>query len=219
MRSISRAINNLEDMDKKLSLAIDARREFDFKSDAAFFILQNIFLQKRFPHLLANEGIFYGSCQFPALGFVVERFKGIESFRTEPFWKIILTDHKYSEKFEFTWDREKLFDEYLVSKIMENITEGGSLACVIDMVNISKSRCRPLAMDTIEMEKLSFRILKINSKTTMQIADSLYGQGFISYPRTETNIFPEDLNLYDLVEAQCFDNRWGGCFIVHIIST
>jgi DNA topoisomerase-3 len=29
----------------------------------------------------------------------------------------------------------------------------------------------------------------------MKIAEKLYTQGFISYPRTETNIFPPDFNV------------------------
>lgn len=43
----------------------------------------------------------------------------------------------------------------------------------------------------------------------MRIAERLYSQGFISYPRTETNIFPNNMNLNGLVEMQTADNRWG----------
>lgn len=43
----------------------------------------------------------------------------------------------------------------------------------------------------------------------MRIAERLYSQGYISYPRTETNIFPHDINLKDLVELHTGDNRWG----------
>lgn len=43
----------------------------------------------------------------------------------------------------------------------------------------------------------------------MKIAEKLYTQGFISYPRTETNIFPKELNLNALVEQQRDDDRWG----------
>lgn len=43
----------------------------------------------------------------------------------------------------------------------------------------------------------------------MRIAEKLYTRGYISYPRTETNIFPRDLNLTALVEQQTADPRWG----------
>lgn len=43
----------------------------------------------------------------------------------------------------------------------------------------------------------------------MKIAEKLYTQGIISYPRTETNIFPKELNLVPLVEQQTADARWG----------
>jgi DNA topoisomerase-3 len=55
---------------------------------ASFTRFQTLRLQKAFPQQLANNLISYGSCQFPTLGFVVERFKQRESFVSEPFWKI-----------------------------------------------------------------------------------------------------------------------------------
>ncbi len=44
----------------------------------------------------------------------------------------------------------------------------------------------------------------------MATAEKLYTSGYISYPRTETNIFPKELNLTPLVENQVQDPRWGG---------
>jgi len=45
-------------------------------------------LQKVFPDKLAKSLISYGSCQFPTLGFVVERYNDIHNFIPEKFWKI-----------------------------------------------------------------------------------------------------------------------------------
>ena len=52
------------------------------------------------------------------------------------------------------------------------------------------------------MEKLASRKLRINAKETMRIAEKLYTAGYISYPRTETNIFPKEMDLRPLVEMQ-----------------
>jgi len=72
-----------------------------------------------------------------------------------------------------------------------------------------------LFMSFKELEKAASRKLGINAKETMKIAEKLYSQGFISYPRTETNIFPKELNLSNLVQLQVQDNNWGGkCFLL-----
>jgi len=45
------------------------------------------------------------------------------------------------------------------------------------------------------LEKQGSRKLRINAKEMMRIAERLYTQSLFSYPRTETNIFPKELNL------------------------
>lgn len=52
----------------------------------------------------------------------------------------------------------------------------------------------------------------------MKIAEGLYTKGIISYPRTETNIFPKELNLTPLVEMQTPDRDWGD-FARRILSS
>lgn len=64
-------------------------------------------------------------------------------------------------------------------------------------------------MDTVELEKTGSRKLKLSAKEIMTIAEKLYTQGFISYPRTETNMFSKDMNLRPLVEMQTAHPDWG----------
>lgn len=59
-----------------------------FETGAAFTRFQTMRLQKIFPEALSDKLISYGSCQFPTLGFVVERYKQVQAFIPEPFWKI-----------------------------------------------------------------------------------------------------------------------------------
>lgn len=80
---------------------------------------------------------------------------------------------------------------------------------VTDVQQKPKSKWRPQPMDTIQLEKIGSRKLKLSAKTIMTIAEKLYTQGFISYPRTETNKFSKDINLRPLVEMQTPDQEWG----------
>lgn len=43
----------------------------------------------------------------------------------------------------------------------------------------------------------------------MEVAEKLYNQGYISYPRTETNKFPKTMNIKELVERQMGSQQWG----------
>jgi DNA topoisomerase-3 len=42
--------------------------------------------------------------------------------------------------------------------------------------------------------------LKISPAKCMEIMEKLYNRGFISYPRTETNIYHKSINLREIVK-------------------
>uniref|UniRef100_A0A6P7FEZ4 DNA topoisomerase n=1 Tax=Diabrotica virgifera virgifera TaxID=50390 RepID=A0A6P7FEZ4_DIAVI len=206
--SVHRALQTLGQPNKNVSDAVDVRQELDLRTGAAFTRLQTLRLQKVFPQKLADKLISYGSCQFPTLGFVVERYQAIEDFIAEPFWRIKMSRTVGDITSDFNWKRDRLFDKNACEAILD-ICKENPVATVENVEGKEKSKWRPLPLDTVEMEKNVSRKLKINAKDTMQIAERLYTQGFISYPRTETNIFPKELNLGSLVQQQLNDNRWG----------
>ncbi|XP_065846647.1 DNA topoisomerase 3-alpha-like [Oscarella lobularis] len=206
--SIHGASQNLGRLDRRIVDAVETRRELDLRIGAAFTRFQTMRLCKVFPADLADQLISYGSCQFPTLGFVVERHKQIENFISETFHKIKVTYQTNEGLTEFNWKRGRLFlqiaCEVLHDRCMEN-----SLATVVAKTSKHKSKWRPLPLDTVELEKLASRKLRINAKETMRIAEKLYTQGYISYPRTETNIFPLTLNLNEIIGKQTNDPNWG----------
>jgi len=50
---------------------------------------------------LGDRLISYGSCQFPTLGFVVERFLAIDRSKFEPYWKLRVIDYREKLSVEF----------------------------------------------------------------------------------------------------------------------
>ncbi|XP_006875592.1 PREDICTED: DNA topoisomerase 3-alpha [Chrysochloris asiatica] len=207
-QAIRGACENLTEPNQRVSDAVDVRQELDLRIGAAFTRFQTLRLQKIFPEVLAQQLISYGSCQFPTLGFVVERFKAIQAFVPETFHRIKVTHEHKDGLVEFNWKRHRLFN-HTACLVLYQLCMENPVATVVEVHSKSKSKWRPQALDTVELEKLASRKLRINAKETMRIAERLYTQGYISYPRTETNIFPRDLNLIVLVEQQIPDPRWG----------
>lgn len=206
--SVNRSLQNLCEPDKAISDAVDVRSELDLRIGAAFTRFQTLRLRKVFPTTLADMLISYGSCQFPTLGFVVERFLAIEEFKIEPYWKIKVMDIRDNISVEFKWERGKLFEK-LPCEIFLDICLEQPNATVQKISSKPTSKWRPLPLDTIELEKQGSRKLNLNAKEIMRIAEKLYTQGLISYPRTETNIFPKELNLISLVNQQINNPAWG----------
>ncbi|KFP87266.1 DNA topoisomerase 3-alpha, partial [Acanthisitta chloris] len=208
LHAVRSACENLAQPDQKTSDAVDVRQELDLRIGAAFTRFQTLRLQKIFPDVLADQLISYGSCQFPTLGFVVERFKAIQAFVPEAFYKIKVTHDHEDGSVLFNWKRNRLFN-HTACLVLYQMCMEDPVATVVEVGSKPKSKWRPLPLDTVELEKLASRKLKINAKETMIIAEKLYTKGFISYPRTETNIFPKELNLSALVQQQTQDPNWG----------
>ncbi|GAW82104.1 DNA topoisomerase 3 [Plasmodium gonderi] len=85
-KDIIHAINNLKYPNKNLAYSVDVRREIDLRMGSIF----TRFLTIRYTHLIKSQTniISYGPCQFPTLGFVVNRYLDIKNFINEYFWSI-----------------------------------------------------------------------------------------------------------------------------------
>ncbi|KAI6653680.1 DNA topoisomerase 3-alpha [Oopsacas minuta] len=207
-RSIKTAIQRLESLDEKLAAAVYCRQELDLRIGAAFTRFLTLRLQKVFPADLADQLVSYGPCQFPTLGFVVDRYKQVQQFVPETFYKLKAVVMKNDISVDFSWSRGRLFNR-AVTEIFLEMCQEHPTAVVSRVASKSKSKWRPLPLDTVEFEKHASRKLHINAKQAMSIAEKLYTQGLISYPRTETNLFPASMNLVPLVQEQTQDGQWG----------
>uniref|UniRef100_A0A7I4Y9H7 DNA topoisomerase n=1 Tax=Haemonchus contortus TaxID=6289 RepID=A0A7I4Y9H7_HAECO len=211
-RAIENAARHLTRLDQKVVDAVDCRSQLDLRIGAAFTRLQTLHLQERFASLLAvpdgKRVVSYGSCQFPTLGFVVERYKAIERFVVETFWKLVVEHKREDKKAEFTWDRVRLFDQDIVQILYDDCMEARA-AKIETVTSKPKTNYRPQPLDTVQLEKLAVRKLRMSAKQAMDIAEKLYNKGYISYPRTETNKFPKNMDLSALVRQQTTSPKWG----------
>eukprot|EP00462_Mataza_sp_D1_P007350 CAMPEP_0175121884 /NCGR_PEP_ID=MMETSP0087-20121206/1411_1 /TAXON_ID=136419 /ORGANISM="Unknown Unknown, Strain D1" /LENGTH=585 /DNA_ID=CAMNT_0016403465 /DNA_START=24 /DNA_END=1777 /DNA_ORIENTATION=+ len=206
-RDIQQAMQTLGQPNPHLSDAVDCRSEIDLRIGAAFTRFQTLRLQSKFAEL-ADTLISYGPCQFPTLGFVVERYLKREAFVPEPFWKISCSYTHQTQTAEFVWERKRLFDRQVCAVLFETVVEEGE-AVVTATHRRETRRRRPKPLNTVDMQKLAASKLRMSSHRAMEVAEALYQRGILSYPRTETQIFKEGTDLAGLIDLQRQSGLWG----------
>ncbi|KAI8341296.1 DNA topoisomerase [Chlamydoabsidia padenii] len=208
-QDVRRAMNNLVKPNENEAKAVDARQEFDLKVGVAFTRFQTRFFQGKYGDLDSTV-ISYGPCQSPTLAFCVERHDRIQSFQPEPFWTITPTIIQSQLPIKLTWMRERLFDKQVTSVFMTNVEKAQKQgAKVLDVSVTKKSKPRPHALNTVEMLKHGSSVLGIGPSECMSIAEKLYMQGYISYPRTETSQYPPNFDLHEVLHEQIKHPLWG----------
>ncbi|KAF9073663.1 DNA topoisomerase [Rhodocollybia butyracea] len=208
-QQIHNAAQNPVNLDQKLVDAVDARIVLDLKIGAAFTRWQTLTLKPNFPQLEDVSMLSYGPCQYPTLGFVVARFQDIQNFRPETFWYIYLSLIRgVNEETRFNWRRGHIFDEDIAIVLYEHVLED-SVARVEKVVKKETKKWKPLPLTTVELQKAGSRLLKLAPKKVLDIAEKLYQQGFLSYPRTETDQYDPQFDFHTLIQKQTADPAWG----------
>ncbi|KAI1126665.1 DNA topoisomerase [Nemania abortiva] len=204
---IINASKNLINLDHKQVNAVASRIELDLRIGYAFtrFLTNSLrTLGGPFQNLLLS----YGSCQFPTLGFVVDRYFRVRNFKPEPFWSIKVMHKREGIDVNFSWARHRLFDRASVIILYERCLTAKK-AKVTKVQEKPTKKWKPLPLTTVELQKMATRFLHMTGQQAMETAEGLYNKGFISYPRTETDRFDPGMNLRALVQKQTQSHAWG----------
>ena len=191
---------------EEITKAFSEPSEIDFDLAAAGEVRQVVDLiwgasLTRFISLAARRGsaniLSVGRVQSPTLAMIVDREREIEAFVPEPYWEISLDSEKSGEPFtarhvngRFT---EKKLAEEAYSRTKEPLT-------VIDVKEGTRTDKAPSPFDTTQFIVAAAR-LGLSAANAMRIAEDLYMNGYISYPRTDNTIYPPSLNLNSILDT------------------
>lgn len=194
-REIWRAWNKLEDdLNWRWVYKALFRQSFDLVTGAAFTRLLTELARRHGRIRLVS----WGSCQTPTLYFVVNREREIESFVPKPFWyfKAEVGSNFYvlnlrSNRF---WKEEEAKNLYKILKEAKY----GFVKNFIENVTINK---RPLPIMTDYLLRDLVKITNLSASKILELAEELYGEGYISYPRTETDKYRPDFDFQSPLNA------------------
>ena len=171
---VIRAAQNPINLDDGQVNAVAARIEVDLRLGAAFTRFTTLALQKMGDGRLAEKVISYGSCQFPTLGFVVDRYFRVKNFVPETFWSIKVMHKRDGLEVNFSWRRNRLFDRMAVVILFERCL-AAKIAIVSKLQKKPTSKWRPLPLTTVEFQKIGSMFLRIDSQKVMQVRRLLNG--------------------------------------------
>ncbi|KAH8894774.1 prokaryotic type I DNA topoisomerase [Thozetella sp. PMI_491] len=204
---ILQAAQRLTPLDERQVDAVNARIELDLRIGFAFTRFLTLGLRP-LGGPLDNLLLSYGSCQFPTLGFVVDRYFRVQNFIPETFWSIKVMQEREDIKVNFSWARHRIFDHASAVILFERCLLAKT-AKVEKVQEKPTKKWKPLPLTTVDFQKMATRLLHMTGQRAMTVAEALYNKGFISYPRTETDRFDKGMNLRTLIEKQTQDQRWG----------
>lgn len=172
-----------------------ARIELDLRIGAAFTRLQTLQLQRvaaildgltisygmlsgLYSILAVSISNFPGSCQFPTLGFVVERYWRVMNFKPEKFWSIKIMHLRNEIKVNFLWRRVHLFDRAAVTVMLERCL-AAKMAKVTKVNQKPTSKWRPLPLTTVDLQMMGSKYLRMDSQAIMKVFESLLRDSFM----------------------------------------
>ena len=126
-----------------------------------------------------------GRVQTPTLAMIVARELKIKNFVKEPFYTVEITGGG------FTSSREKLSDETLAESIRQKCD--GTTATIQEVTKQEKSESPPKLYDLTALQRDANRLFGYTAADTLKIAQNLYEQKILTYPRTDSRFLTEDM--------------------------
>ncbi|KAM0672001.1 topoisomerase IA [Ordospora colligata] len=203
-KDVQNALDNLEDVNEAEADAVDSRIELDLRIGSAFTRLQTLSIGSECKD---KKILSFGPCQIPTLGFVVERAREREKFICEAFWTLRYIVKNEGRENMFLWRRGSVFDRNCVIYFFRRLEK--QEARIVSRKVIERTKYKPLPLRTVELQRKCSSYFKMSGHMIMEIAEGLYNKGYISYPRTETDVFDKKFDFMHVILKICKDSKVG----------
>jgi DNA topoisomerase-1 len=134
-----------------------------------------------------------GRVQTPTLALIVAREEERMAFVPEDYWVIKAGFDADGERFECTHATERFKDEAAALRVMAAV-EGQSTGTVTAIEKKERKVAPPVPFNTTSLQAAA-AAEGLSPGRTMRIAESLYMDGYLSYPRVDNTVYPASLDL------------------------
>ncbi len=137
-----------------------------------------------------------GRVQGPALAILASREKEISAFASQPYWEL----SALLKGVKFAHEEERFFDELKARAALAD-AQSTKEALVVKVDKQKFKQNPPVPFDLTSLQIEAHGVLGIDPSRTLQIAQTLYENAFISYPRTSSQKLSAKLGLEKIINS------------------
>ncbi len=183
---ITKAFAKTTNVDFNLAKAALVRQKIDLVWGAALTRMISIHSGR-----LGKDFLSVGRVQTPTLRIIVEREEEIRNFRPEKYYEISAKfesfEAKHPKKYKERSEAEKVFSSI------------GDFGVVKSFTRKSIEEAKPIPFNTTEFLREASKFM--SPYKAMQVAEFLYMNGYISYPRTDNTVYPKSIDLLGIARS------------------
>lgn len=185
---IGHAFSNLVELDDDLAQAGESRQDIDLIWGAVLTRYLTIVKFAGYGNVRSS-----GRVQTPTLALIVARERERMAFVPEDYWVIKGSFASGSDEFEASHATARFKAEDAAQAVMAHV-EGATQGVVSAIDKRKRTVAAPVPFNTTSLMAAAASE-GLSPARTMRIAESLYMDGFISYPRVDNTVYPESLDL------------------------
>jgi len=209
---VKNAFSEPDDLDFDLAAAGEARQIIDLIWGAALTRYLSLAAKQ-----YGDDFISVGRVQSPTLKLLVDREREIEAFDPDDYWELfgdVLAEGE-DAPFEAQYyyldaddnEAERVWDESEAEAVFEAL-QGTDAVEVTEVDRRTRTDRPPAPFNTTQFIRAAGAI-GFTAKRAMSIAEDLYTAGYITYPRTDNTVYPDDLDPANLLSAFAHTREFG----------
>ena len=187
--AVGRAFDELMQVSNELADAGEARQDIDLIWGATLTRWVS-----RATKRYGSAFLSVGRVQSPTLVLIADRERERRAFVPDPYWELEV-GLRNGEPFTVRHQTERFQDEARAKSAYENVTDK---ATVVEVQQKAATRKPPTPFNTTAFLTAAANI-GISPSRAARIAEDLYTDGYISYPRTDNTVYPRSLDLHEVL--------------------
>ena len=140
-----------------------------------------------------------GRVQGPTLSMLLEKELEVRKFKSKPFWQLQVLVKVNDKEIIAAYEKDKIWKKDEADKVFKSCKRKN--ATIKNIKKRTYKQSPPFPFNTTDLQTEAYAQFKFAPTWTLRVAEGLYQQGFISYPRSASQKLPPAINYKKILKA------------------